>query len=469
MGDLANTLLNLLRSRQQWISMRGGVAASIVATFLAMTAFLFVSQDWEWPNWLRLSVAVPLGGLFFGLWYIGREGYLRGGSGRRVGIHIHSVAVPPEHLALTLRGFESIAAETPRGVTVRVVPAAAVQSVDASREFQEKYQFDALLHIRVSPATNDANRLVFNVALTNLSRSELQQDFAMESMKHLAQLASRQRKQPVSTMDLLQRKGESLFEVVLAAIAIISYTESEFDEAASLLSVLDRLIASRFKPDEKPRAAFRWLHYQCLIRPSSYSAASPHKTPEELDAAITKASEAIERFGTEFYEVYPLQARNLFFKNDLDAAVAAVERVAVERCPPFVKAVVALDKALLHLILGHWENAARFYAEFLSMPAAEQIDWEELIRFADTAREMGHEPAIYAQCLYRKVFPKTVLDPSMDAALQQWLKADPSRNSLRTLYYRAPKFKRLATSEAIEPKGLKAGHASKKKRKFKRR
>lgn len=172
----------------------------------------------------------------------------------------------------------------------------------------------------------------------------------------------------------------------------------------------------------------------------------PEQGPGDTDSlqiAINNTERAIVLGGAQFPNIYAAQARNYFFAGNIDMSIQYNNR-CITADPRDMCAV--LNDAVLMLICDDYELADARFRQFLSSSDAPQIDWRDLIEFADVAFDMGYKNAVFIQCLYRGVLPGFTVPPALTESLVEWFGADAARKPLQHLYANRPRFKKLMQS-----------------------
>lgn len=444
MADWLAALHNLFRSRYHWMTTEGGLVFAALLTIFAGTVGVFVLGDCQIPRWKQALGFACFFPLAWAAWWCVRDRYLRSGCGYRIGVLFEGGTVPGEQVQTAASGFAELASDrrVKRPIAIRVIPSNISRVDDDVHAFQKRYKFDIIMFINISLDIQRPGNPVFNTRIFNLTNIQMDQAFAKASATQLATIATRMI--PTTSLDeLLKQVGKTFFEVVLGAIVMMGLWEERHEEIIPLLEELERRLGFRFVERENPRVAFRIILKHCLLKPSLFPGRSP-PGPDRLDYAIEQAKSAIAQIGKQFPDVYLTQSRNYFFRGDIDEAVACLDAIDSDKLSNVAKAALYLDYAVLNLLKSNWVNAAKWYNDLFSAPGAVELDWNDLIDFADTIYDMQYEAAIFAVCLYRKVSGTVVVDKEVEARMFRWLGADQSRKDLITLYYRAPRFKKSA-------------------------
>jgi hypothetical protein len=151
-----------------------------------------------------------------------------------------------------------------------------------------------------------------------------------------------------------------------------------------------------------------------MIRASTYP---PENPPQEsaLESAIEQCDLAIAKFGHQFPALHNAQARNLFFALRLDEARIRTRALLASgiTLPPTTRHTALLNVAVLSLLLDDFGSAEREFYTFNGETNVATFG-EQLVRFADFARDYGFESAVFLQVRYRET-----LRLSVSADLQQ--------------------------------------------------
>ena len=385
-------------------------------------------------------------GLLFCLWLLFRLAYLRTGSGIKIAIAYDGHRVPMDDWIRTRRHFSDLLqqGQISQEVSIRLVDPALANSDSRVDHLYKKYKFRAVVLASVSLKAADPSKPSTSLKFT-AKHGAGGHEFHEATVRHLNAIAL-SRPPVVDVHDLIKRNAETLFESLLMLVGACALADNRLAEASGLLTALDTHIAARFKKSEFPRNAIRWWDCSARMRRGNFeNTAIP--SPDEIADALRYGAAAVERYLDEFPAVGNVQARHLFFAGQLDEALQLTERVIALPMKPSERARANLNHAVLSLFKSNYRNCyesfQRLFNDDLGM-----LPWEDLVNFADTAREMGQPGAVYLCGLYRMVTKKQV-PPELAVAVKAWLDEDASRKDLVKLYARA---QRLGAPQAASPK-----------------
>ncbi len=384
---------------------------------------------------INLAAGV-LGGLAgWGMLVGWRQLYLRSGRGRRVGVFVDGVGIPHEQLEETMRELRDLAQEgaTRQHIVVKFLPRELVAPDERCQRFQRRFGLTSVLWMSVSPSSSTTAAQSISIKLHTVSRDRLALAARTATAQHCAALLALGTLSN-SLADALRQRASSLIDVLLFAVAAECLGSNDFDEAAAIFCVIDRRLASKQPPQHNPRLAAREYAVWCLTRSSVYTAKQP---PGELalERAIADCERAMALFGQQFPNLHHPQARNYFFAGQLDVALALMQKLDLSQLQEPERVVAELDIAVLQLLRCNWATAAKHFGPIVASPAFATIDIHELIAFADCARDMGYDEAIFLQALYRAIECQAAPPEPFHGDATRWLAEDDSKAALRRIYF----------------------------------
>ena len=169
--------------------------------------------------------------------------------------------------------------------------------------------------------------------------------------------------------------ANSLFDILLLNLGVLEAVDGQPDVASACMRLLDSRIKNKFKIDQYPRKAIRWMDFRCLTTQSHYAGGSP-PGPDSLNEAMEKCQIAIDRYLEEYPELYHIQARNLFFANRIDEALPLATKSLEKAGNPFAKATATLSIAVLHLLRSEFSTATNFFRDFFDLKQVSKFNWK---------------------------------------------------------------------------------------------
>jgi hypothetical protein len=429
--DFLGLITKYLKNPEQWVTFQGGWLFAIAATTLCGPGILWATTL---PAWLDVLVVLLLFVLLFISWWLVRECYWRSGRDMKVAISFEGHRVPFDDLAATRREIASLAhsRDLKHRLSIRLFPPSMTKTTDDRSILKNKYHVSGVLLLTESPRTDNPSQTHTSITLDGAFRKEVSRDFMDATKDHLARImGSVGNSQSVD--QLLRRRAEGIFEAILLILGLVSLTSVESDDASVFLYLLEKRLAQRFKEDEHPRLAVRWLDHLACLRASNYLGSNP-PGEEGLIDAVQGCHVAIGRYGTQFPGAQAQLSRNLFFQSKLEEALDVIDGVIECNLKPKDKVVLVLNRAVLCLFLARWESSACDLSTLFAMPESGDLNWKELVGFADCAMEMGHSPAIFIQALYRRILGELDSKDPLHAEVIAWLDSDRSRRKLKHIY-----------------------------------
>jgi hypothetical protein len=278
----------------------------------------------------------------------------------------------------------------------------------------------------------------FAVELKGTIAAALQKQFVRQIAEvHGALLRPPDRK---DVLGVLKHRAKTVFELVLLWLGVTDLAEHDYASASRLFRILDSQLAGKSRKDEKPRVTIRRLDSLALIAPSRFPA-DTLPGPEALEAATITAHEGVRRYGDQFPDVRLALARDLFYGNQLDEALSQTNTALTFPLEDEAKRVAVLHLAVLNLLLDRPENAADSFDELSETQSLAFLDWNDLMRFADFAFELGHQNAVFLQALYRRFAGRTEAGNAIEEEAFRWLRQDASRARLRHFLDKAKRVK----------------------------
>lgn len=438
--SLVSSLRNL-QYPEQWITGIGCTSAMVIATSVAMAVVELIPSD----NRSLLGILIPIVStpiITFAIWWAGRHLYFKSGSGRRIGIAFDGHRFPIEDWVRTRRRLSDLCNDTTveQHLTLRLIPSRYCSTPDRTKRTQEALRLDVL--IRAIASLNMENkRADFKFECSHHVKAQLTKAFLDVTAKSMAILSgeSRTAKSIAEAFDLV---ADDLFEIVVLQLSMACTIEEDFESARALFTVLEERLSHRFKVDQEPRRVVRWMHSRCFLQSSKFSSASP-PGPDHLDQAIREVSEAIDLYAAQFPDLHHVQARNQFFRGNLDESRRHAQAAYDAAGNAKERATGALDLAVLCLFAAEYHNARDKFIEWRDSDAFKTFDLSELMAFADTAREFGFASAVFIQAYYRALRGDTSLPTGLDGDAVKWLSADGGRAGLKTLLGKTPLGKKL--------------------------
>ncbi len=305
-SDLAGTIFR----PEEFVSRKGGYAVSVcVGAVVAVTL-------WRWSSYGplgQISCSLVFSLTAFIVWFVGREAYLRSGSGRRLGICYIGHRVDRADWKELKHVLDQLFKDSPaaRRISIRHIPASFVLTKTVWQKKQNRYRFEAILKVTQSPTT-DGKIPLFDAELQPTFKGNLNQDFQRQARGLMQGLFQASADVP-QLLKKIRFQAESFFNTILFFVSIQEFAEARFDDASRCFSYLDsRLAGDKLPIDNELRKGIRWLDAMSLMSENSFA---PDAMPvaEALLHAKENATAAVQKYGKEFPIILNALPRTLFF------------------------------------------------------------------------------------------------------------------------------------------------------------
>ncbi|MCE9532838.1 MAG: hypothetical protein K8T89_17205 [Planctomycetes bacterium] len=425
-AKLLDQLCTIFRP-EDLISRKGAAALCTLFSLIAGLAFWYLFPL-GWLNYTTAIICIAVATLI--CWYVGREVYLRSGSGRRLGIAYFGHRVDRSDWRELKVVLNQLFADSPTAnrITIRLIPEAFTRSETGWRQKQEKYHFEAILRVTSSPRA-DGKAPQFDAQLQPAFKGNLQTEF----LKNIHGIMRQLFQPKLEAQELLRRiklQADSFFNTIVLFVAVQEFAEGRFDDASKCLFHLDSRLAPERKVNDPLRQRIRWLDAVCLVQRTVFEPDQP-PVGDDLLRAKDAALLAAQRYGNEFPIFLNGIARICFYAGDLENAIALTRSAMQKSLQPEVAVYTILNFAVLNLFSSNWTLASENFRTLFLHPQFARVDFVALIKFADFTREMGFDSAVYIQVLYRLIC-KQATDVHLLHDFQEWLGDEPSKDELNT-------------------------------------
>ncbi len=424
--------LHRLQYPEQWITRSGGL---IFVAFISTVWGGIVLSTGPRPLGVTLLLLPLLPVLSAILWFIGRAIYFHSGNGIRIGISYGHYDIPLEDWARARKYLNALANSDGgcRKIVIKLMPQAWLETDPSDKQYRrvkQKYNLDVGLFVSKA----DSKQLEINVPAVDVEH--MSDGFQKATFKHV-QAAFASDTAPPTPEDAFKWHAKSIYECVLAVASAIAFTREQFDIAYPIAEELDSRLKDRFRPNQEPRVAFRWLAMRSRIARSVFSASDP-PGPIELEKAVGEARVAAELYSKDFPEVVAHQARDEFFLGRFEIARLLNNELG-DLCGdhPVAKAVWLVNEGALSVLEGLWTKGTEAFESLLEVNYWKLLDWDDLVQFADCADEQGYSNAVYLQGLYRRIKGKDHLSKALETKVLRWVNDDKSRGGLQRVFWKA--------------------------------
>lgn len=429
MNDLFRTAAWIwsLRHPESWIKKQGGFTlVSAIAVFIAIGAYYI----------LELSAPVVLYAVAaswvigFIIWFAGRELYWMVAFGKKkVGIAYSGYKVPFEEWLMVRKKMNELleGSLVKNQLALRIIPPYVMLNKKNMAYFQKKYDFGFLIEIKHSFENQTSSNPVLSVNFQSEIKKAIDESVWKAAQGHFDAIASKYPK-PSHTYEILEFQAGSLFDILLFAIGVMYFCKEDCHSCSIFLEALDDRLSSRFPYNEQPRRAIRYLISLSLVRLGNISI--DHGSVPVADDMIARkrwTGEAVLKYGSEFPFILNQHARTLFFIGDLEGALDLVNRADQLPLQSKDKVRTKLNLAVLNLLLSRPDTSRKHFDSFLVCEELDDLDWSNLVEFADYALDEGYENAILLCVIYREYSRKPV-SSDLKQRLSRWIKEDRSRN-----------------------------------------
>ncbi|HUV63934.1 MAG TPA: hypothetical protein VMW24_08550, partial [Sedimentisphaerales bacterium] len=388
-------------------------------------------------------VCVPL--LFFIVWIITTQLYLRTGCRPKIGLAYDGHNVNIADWKRTQKTLRDLLANKhiKNRVTLRFVPPRSVLTDEYANKYMKGYGFSILTTVRQSPAIQGGSRSSMVSVPTfrvEVMTEEAERRFLQTLLPHQFLIA---RKVDRNLGAILNAQAVDLHNLLLLVVAAYYYLEEKYNDAAVISQHLDQSLSSTIGPTDVPRAQIRLLDMNARLRRTEFS----FKKVPAYDTLV-EISDFAETAMC-YFDESPLVAISLsrmrFLTGDTDGAVELMQRtkskideIRESGQEPIsrVSVVYYLNSAFLSFIQGHWVNAYNSYDSMLCLDAYRNENWAEIINFIDYVFDLEcYEGVAYLQCLYRLIAGSSAT-PELRNAAEDWVDKDESRHKLGYLLSR---------------------------------
>jgi hypothetical protein len=334
--ELLEAVQALATSAGPWLNRRWAIVSPICGIVFAAMLFQWdlipsVPQNTEGVTvqWWKIAafVGLPIGSLL--AWFCSTQLYLRSGQGAKIGLAYDGATVDISDWRRTRQVLTDLFADGSmrKRVSLRFVPLRATQIKTVGQRYMKRYGFTILLVVG-SPSPTHGDAASGAVSLTISTRKEAEPYLKASCQNALAISAARAKSKPPTLRDYQSIRAHTLRDVLLLFVATHHFVNGNFEDASTLLRVVDASLEGQFEPTEQPRFSIREFDVQCCMIPLQFPIS---KIPETntLEERIRFAERAMQYF-TEFASVYIGLSRAKFLFGDDKGAVELTRRIKVE-------------------------------------------------------------------------------------------------------------------------------------------
>jgi len=316
----------------------------------------------------------------------------------------------------------------------------ATQVKAVGESYMKRYGFTMLLVVgTTTPAKGEPARDTLCLSITTKKQAEPYLKASIENATAIS--AARARGNSPTLQDYRDIRAQTLRDLPLLFVATHHFVNENFQDASTLLRVVDASLEGQFKPNELPRCSIREFDVQCCLRPLQLPI-SRIPEPTVLEANTAFAEQAMCYFG-EFASVYTGLSRAKFLLGDVQGAVELTRQVKQEiqelkeagvRVSKDALLTVHINSGFLDFLNTRWQNAHDSYTAMLAMEEHKSLDWGALVEFIDYVRSLDRFDGIsFLQVPYRMIAHQSV-PTSLKQEAESWLSDDASRNGLRAVW-----------------------------------
>lgn len=421
-------IINRSSDPQQLIRARYGFFAGCTIAVIYTSA---VSTLTAWSS-VHVIAATVIAPICVGLWWLLREWYWRSGRGEKIGIVFFGLRVPLDELRITENVFSRLVEQRKlqRPITLRLFPdSLTVTQVDVER-LCRKYSLSQVVRVNVSAKLSGAGEDVGYSFHSSLSEG-IDSALWASASQSLALILGRP--EGVSRHDILRRRAERLYEIVLFILSTQLINDMCPEEAVELLEALDESLSVDF-PDcrKQPRLAVRWMAKNCRLQPLLRRASETPPPGYARDNWLSAILKTANLYGSEYPETLVVASRALFLTGRTGDAIATLNQLMKGNSDPLYYYGV-IGKAAVSLLTSDYTNAHKYYKQFVEEAPLSSFNWQDLVDFADYVANSGYENAVFMQVLYRKYIPGAEILAELEVQLMRWFQDNKSRERLRQI------------------------------------
>ena len=437
-----------------WLSKKGGLWAALLGLCVAYSLILLecvpsLPEDPTKTNiqWWHIGclVCVPL--LFFIVWIITTQLYLRTGCHPKIGLAYDGHNVNVSDWKRTQKTLRYLLAnkQIKNRVTLRFVPPRSVLTDEYANKYIKGYGFSILTTVRQSPAIQKGGHgstIPIPTFRVEIVTEEAESRFLQTLLPHQFLIP---RKVDRNLGDILNAHAVNLHDLLLLVVAAHYYLEEKYNDAVAISRQLDQSLSSTIKPTDVPRAQIRLLDLNARLRRTEFSFKNEKMPAYDTLVEITDFAETAMCYFDESPLVAIALSRMRFLTDDTDGAIELMQRTKSKideirdsgREPTSrVLVVYYLNTAFLSFIQGHWVNAYNAYDNMLCIDAYRNENWIEITNFIDYVFNLErYEGIVYLQYLYRLIAGSSA-SPELRSAAEGWVDEDESRQKLGYLLSR---------------------------------
>ena len=422
--------LSDLATPDWWLRREAGILVGLFALAVALTGVAMLSGWYKFLPFLLLPSAP-------GAWMVWRMWFLSRGPKRRVGIAIEGVAIPADELRETRRSFLSIAEDLDHELRLIWLPEEWVSTKQRAAEVAERHALSLVGRICVSRRKGVDDGRSIDIELHRHFTEQINRDLVKSEIEPLNALLNSQ-KSPLRGFDERKFVARSVLEAILLHIATKYVNDHDYASAGVLLEALDQTLAERgLGVDHQPRRAFRFMIMSCS-RAMAIHRASKAFGSKDVVKLSNQLNRTVDRYAAEFPEILITAARASFIAGNIEEAAAHATRLEREAPSPDLKGFAHLALAPLRLFSSNYAAANHHFDEFLKAKISQNIDWDDLIDFADSCLDQGYSNAIFMCCFYRVIRQGATVSDKLRQRYEAWMAEDPERvtlNGLMTKYH----------------------------------
>jgi hypothetical protein len=405
----------------------------MLAFSFAWAGLIPCPPGWDKDYWLpvlRIFTVGLMPVLACLVWLLSTQVYLRTGGPLKIGLvyDVHQVSMVD--WCRTRSKLEGLfkTSKFKRKISLRLVPQSVMDDQQKAIGFRSRYRFFLLAKIEKSPLAGEKKGTATKIVL--FARQDKDR-FLEAAVSHVSALVHNLPPSGnLSLADIIDTEARRLCDAVLLFAGAACYLDEMYRETALIADHLfSELQALPEETEPKPRV--RALAVMARL------AAARFRMPDIPDPLSLQEKLQFAETALPYLEASPdvglVVARLRFIAGDIPGAVDMMGRLTKVPLQPRAKAAFCCSSGFLACIQARWHTAYDRYAELLGIEEYSNLDWPDIIAFADWAAEF-HENALYPRSLYR-ILGGVRRPGALKAAVQEWIDEDTSREKLGALLH----------------------------------